>query len=112
MQRQRPLRVHDLYLKFVGGSGYLFNVNWWEFQQGSPLQIINTTYLPGSHSMQLIWNSTPPGSQTTYTLLKKNFLSDPTWTSIATGIPSGGILTTDVDNSASGNGGFYRITAP
>jgi hypothetical protein len=23
--------VHDLYLKFTGGSGYLFNVNWWKF---------------------------------------------------------------------------------
>jgi hypothetical protein len=22
---------HDLYLKFTGGSGYLFNVNWWKF---------------------------------------------------------------------------------
>jgi len=24
--------VHDLYLKFVGGSGYLFNINWWQFE--------------------------------------------------------------------------------
>lgn len=24
--------VHDLYLKFTGGSGYLFNVNWWKFE--------------------------------------------------------------------------------
>lgn len=23
--------VHDLYLKFTGDSGYLFNVNWWKF---------------------------------------------------------------------------------
>ena len=23
--------IHDLYLKFTGGSGYLFNVNWWQF---------------------------------------------------------------------------------
>ncbi len=23
--------VHDLYLKFTGGSGYLFNFNWWKF---------------------------------------------------------------------------------
>lgn len=23
--------VHDLYLRFTGGSGYLFNVNWWQF---------------------------------------------------------------------------------
>ncbi|MEK3760191.1 glycoside hydrolase family 43 protein [Paenibacillus sp. FSL P4-0338] len=23
--------THDLYLKFTGGSGYLFNINWWKF---------------------------------------------------------------------------------
>ena len=23
--------IHDLYLRFTGGSGYLFNVNWWRF---------------------------------------------------------------------------------
>ncbi|HVO74055.1 MAG TPA: carbohydrate-binding protein [Ignavibacteriaceae bacterium] len=23
--------IHDIYLKFTGGSGYLFNINWWKF---------------------------------------------------------------------------------
>ncbi|HEX9058978.1 MAG TPA: carbohydrate-binding protein [Clostridia bacterium] len=27
--------IHDLYLKFRGGSGYLFNLNWWKFSSGS-----------------------------------------------------------------------------
>lgn len=27
--------VHDLYLKFSGGSGYLFNINWWRFDATS-----------------------------------------------------------------------------
>ncbi|MER5702802.1 family 43 glycosylhydrolase [Micromonospora sp. NPDC002296] len=27
--------THDLYLRFSGGSGYLFNVNWWQFQNAS-----------------------------------------------------------------------------
>ena len=27
--------VHDLYLKFTGGAGNLFNLNWWEFQGGT-----------------------------------------------------------------------------
>jgi hypothetical protein len=27
--------THDLYLRFVGGSGYLFNVDWWQFGGGS-----------------------------------------------------------------------------
>lgn len=26
---------HDLYLKFTGGSGYLFNINWWRFTNAS-----------------------------------------------------------------------------
>ena len=29
--------VHDLYLKFTGGAGDLFNLNWWQFQSGSSL---------------------------------------------------------------------------
>jgi len=104
--------VHDLYLKFTGGFGPLFSFNWWQMQQGSPLQILNATYLPDSLSMQLVWNSTPPASQTTYTLLKKNSLSDPTWITVATSIPSGGITTTNTDSSASGDAAFYRISTP
>jgi hypothetical protein len=23
--------THDLYLRFAGGSGYLLNINWWQF---------------------------------------------------------------------------------
>jgi len=26
--------THDLYLRFAGGSGFLFNVNWWQFTTG------------------------------------------------------------------------------
>jgi arabinoxylan arabinofuranohydrolase len=32
---------HDVYLKFTGGSNYLFNVNWWKFSGGG-----NTTPEP------------------------------------------------------------------
>ncbi len=28
--------THDLYLRFAGGSGYLFNMNWWQFTTGQP----------------------------------------------------------------------------
>jgi hypothetical protein len=24
--------THDLYLRFTGGTGFLFNVNWWQFR--------------------------------------------------------------------------------
>jgi arabinoxylan arabinofuranohydrolase len=27
--------THDLYLKFTGASGYLFNLNWWQFDAGT-----------------------------------------------------------------------------
>jgi arabinoxylan arabinofuranohydrolase len=27
--------VHDIFLKFTGGTGNLFNVNWWQFQPGA-----------------------------------------------------------------------------
>jgi hypothetical protein len=27
--------VHDLYLKFTGGSGYLMNFNWWKFTKSA-----------------------------------------------------------------------------
>jgi arabinoxylan arabinofuranohydrolase len=49
--------VHDLYLKFTGGSGLLFNFNWWKFNSstgtgpsggngvgcGNKIHIVNTT---------------------------------------------------------------------
>ena len=28
--------THNLYLRFIGGSGYLFNVNWFQFTNGTP----------------------------------------------------------------------------
>lgn len=28
--------LHNLYLRFSGGSGYLFNVDWWRFTSGTP----------------------------------------------------------------------------
>ena len=29
---------HDLYLKFTGGSGLLFNFNWWKFNSATPIR--------------------------------------------------------------------------
>jgi len=34
---------HDLYLKFTGGEGYLFNVNWFEFTTGATSTNLNNT---------------------------------------------------------------------
>ena len=41
--------THDLYLKFTGSSGYLFNVNWWQFSPYGDMNDdnhVNTTDLP------------------------------------------------------------------
>src|SRR4030095_1296536 len=27
--------THDLYLRFAGGTGFLFNLNWWQFSAGA-----------------------------------------------------------------------------
>jgi hypothetical protein len=39
--------VHDLYLKFTGGAGSLFNLNWWQFVLGA-VQLKNATINPGT----------------------------------------------------------------
>jgi arabinoxylan arabinofuranohydrolase len=38
--------IHDLYLKFTGGSGYLFNVNWWKFSTDSSTPTPTSTSTP------------------------------------------------------------------
>jgi arabinoxylan arabinofuranohydrolase len=42
--------THDLYLKFTGGSGFLFNVNWWKFNSNNvsptPTQTVEPTPTP------------------------------------------------------------------
>ena len=44
--------THDLYLKFTGGSGSLFNLNWWQFIDGgsSPSPSLTPTPTPTSPS--------------------------------------------------------------
>ncbi|MDP4183504.1 MAG: carbohydrate-binding protein, partial [Bacillota bacterium] len=40
--------THDLYLKFTGGSGYLFNMNWWKFGANTPITTSTPTSTPTS----------------------------------------------------------------
>ncbi len=53
--------IHDLYLKFTGGSGFLFNVNWWKFK-GSSTALVGD--LNGDNS----------ADATDYALMKKYLL--------------------------------------
>ena len=41
--------VHDLYLKFTGGTGNLFNVNWWQFQASPAHQRHRGGHHPHDH---------------------------------------------------------------
>jgi hypothetical protein len=62
-------------------------------------------------SVTLTWNSIPADSSlmpSTYTVLRKAALTDSTWATVATGIPSGGTSTTYTDN-APGGAAYYWV---
>ncbi len=40
--------IHDLYLKFTGGSSYLFNLNWWKFNPNTSTPTSTPTSMPTS----------------------------------------------------------------
>jgi len=44
--------THDLYLRFAGGSGYLLNVNWWQFSTGQ-----SSSYPSGYRQLVIANNS-------------------------------------------------------
>ena len=43
--------THDLYLRFTGGSGNLFNVNWWQFSGGSGTPTPTPTPTPTAYKI-------------------------------------------------------------
>jgi hypothetical protein len=66
-------------------------------------------------SISLTWNSAAPDSSlslSTYTVQRKTALNDPTWSTVATGIPSAGTLTTYTDNAPVTDTAYYRISMP
>lgn len=107
----------------TGGTGTTLagntNRTWYDgisYAKVNPFQI-QKVYPSGPSAVTLVWNSPPPEmslTTPTYTLQKKNSLSDAGWTTVATGIPatSKAYTTTNVDNSASGSAAFYRVTWP
>jgi hypothetical protein len=83
------------------------------YAEVSHLQITNAAHDAGTTS--ITWTSTPPETSLalpTYTIQKQTSLADPSWTVLATGLPSIGSTTTYTDLSATGTAGFYRISAP
>jgi hypothetical protein len=81
----------------------------------APPQITSASYNTAGSAATITWNSPRPGTTLTpptYTLLKKHLLTDSVWLTNATGIPSGGFSTTNVDITATGATAFYRVTTP
>jgi hypothetical protein len=77
--------IHNLYLKFTGGSGYLFNVNWWKFNCTTlptpPLAPNSLVARAGIEQVALSW--TAASNATTYNV-KRATSSNGTYTNIAT----------------------------
>jgi hypothetical protein len=80
----------------------------------APLSIQSITK-SGPAAVTLAWNSLPPSPllpPQTFTVQRKNALSDALWTTLAAGISSGGSTTMFTDNSAAASAAFYRVTSP
>jgi BNR repeat-containing family member len=99
----------------LGGST---NRTWYDgvsFAPVNPFQIQSAAYNAGASSVTLTWNSIPAQmslTTPTYTVRRKNAMSDPDWTTLATGLPSAGKTTTYVDGLATGNTAFYQVSWP
>jgi hypothetical protein len=75
--------------------------------------VTNIVYNAASNSITLAWNSTPSQSSLlpqSFTVQKKNSLSDADWTTVATNILSVGDTAEFTDVSATNGSAFYRIT--
>jgi hypothetical protein len=104
----------------TGGNGATLAGNtcrtWYDgvsYAKVEPLQI--KSVVTGNSSVTLVWNSPPPQfslSSPTYSVQRKNSQADPNWTTIASGIPSGGYATTNIDTTVTGASAFYRVTWP
>jgi hypothetical protein len=90
---------------------------WYEgvsYARVETFRITNVAHHPGG-AIILTWTSIPAEVSLTspsYTVLRKNALSDPIWTPVATGISSTGVTTTYVDTPPGGGAAYYRIAAP
>jgi hypothetical protein len=81
-------------------------------EAAAPLSI-QSVAKSGPTAMTFTWNSSPSLLlPQTFTVQRKNQLTDNNWTTLATGIPSGGSATTFTDNSATADAAFYRVTSP
>jgi hypothetical protein len=81
-------------------------------EAAAPLSIQDLTR-SAPHAVTLSWNSSQPLLlQQTFTVQRKDALTDPDWTTLATGVVSAGNTTTYTDHSAAGETAFYRVLSP
>jgi len=98
--------IHDLYLRFTGGSGSLFNFNWWKFNGGGPTPTPSPTNTPPPQQTNPIaWYRFDETSGTTAadssgSGRNASLVNGPTWV--------GGRLNNAVDL----NGGSQHVSLP
>ena len=108
-QGTNNVRFDDFYLS-SNGFNSTTPVPASSFQQVTTIQIGPFVYNPVAASFTLSWTSTVGA---TYNVLKKTSLSDPAWTTLATGYPAGGATGTSTsftDSGASQSAAFYLIS--
>jgi hypothetical protein len=106
----------------TGGNGNTragnINRTWYDgisYAKVEPFQVKNVNVASDNSSVTLTWNSPlPQFSLTTpsYTVQKKNSLSDPNWITLTNEMPSAGYTTSYIDNTTAGSAAFYRVTWP
>jgi hypothetical protein len=97
------IAVDDIYMSKTG------------FASTVPRLFDLTSIVRGPTSVTITWNSLGSlhGTNTYSVQRKLGSLNDPTWTTVAAGLPSGGATTTYIDSSVGANdAAFYRIVWP
>ena len=100
--------TNDLYLKFTGGSGYLFAVEWWQFNSGSSTVAVAPAGLaatPASATqINLLWNAV---SNATGYNVKRSLTCGGPYTTIASSVTA----TNYQDATLSGGALYYYYVA-
>ncbi|MDF7823619.1 carbohydrate-binding protein [Pontiellaceae bacterium B12227] len=100
--------VHDVYLVFTGGSGYLFNVNWFIFTDATPPAApAGLASRTGDGSISLDWANNGESDLAGYSIYR-SVTSGSYGTPLATGINQSDYVDNDVTN---GTMYYYVVTA-
>ena len=105
----------------TGGNGSTSSNNivrtWYDgisYAPVKPFEIQNVAVSPDGSSATITWNSPSPQYSLTipsYTVQKRNSLTDAGWITLTNGMPSAGYTTSFTDSTASSTA-FYRVTWP